>query len=617
MMQRLPDLRVRGMPRIPPTARDGGTQRLFHGQTQQERRVTIERAGEVRHPVQRQAQGAGLDHGQLAGAHIVGRRSDPGLPVATAFAVPGRVYGRKRRPSATLCGAAGMAMHDVAMPPLAHGPARNRVTQQARSKGADMSFIHPLLLCGGSGTRLWPLSRQSYPKQFARFTGDESLFQAAARRLSGAGFAAPVIVTGNDFRFIVTEQLAACEIAPRAVLIEPEGRNTAPAVLAAALSLAADDPQALILAAPSDHVIPDDAAFRAAVQAAAPRARAGDLVTFGITPTRAETGYGYLELAEGADAQAAEPRKLARFIEKPDAERAGAMLASGRFLWNAGIFLFTAETLIAACRQHAPDVLTPVQAAVDQAQADLGFTRLAEGPWQGVPDISIDYAIMERAPNLAVMPYGAGWSDLGGWDAVWQESGPDGAGNVTSAHATAIDCADTLLRSESARVELVGIGLRDIVAVATSDAVLVAHRSEAQRVKEAVAALQAQGAAQATQFPVDRRPWGWFESLVMGSRFQVKRIHVHPGAALSLQSHHHRSEHWIVVEGTARVTIDGETRLVSENQSVHVPLGTVHRLANPGKVPMVLIEVQTGSYLGEDDIIRYEDIYARGQGAKG
>ena len=477
--------------------------------------------------------------------------------------------------------------------------------------------ITPLLLCGGSGTRLWPLSRKSFPKQFARITGAESLFQGAARRLAGPGFAAPVIVTGNDFRFIVTEQLAGVEIAPRAILIEPEGRNTAPAVLAAALVLAAADPQALILVAPSDHVIPDDAAFRAAVLAAVPRALAGDMVTFGITPTRPETGYGYLELAAGADAGAAVPQPLARFVEKPDAARAAEMLASGRFLWNAGIFLFTAQTLVAAFRAHAPAVLAPVEAAVAGAQADLGFTRLAAGPWDAVPDISIDYAIMEKAANLAVMPYGAGWSDLGGWDAVWQESGPDAAGNVTSEHATAIGCTDTLLRSESPRVELVGIGLQDIVAIATTDAVLVAHKSEAQRVKDAVAALKAQGRAQATTFPTDHRPWGWFESLVIGNRFQVKRIHVHPGAALSLQSHHHRSEHWIVVEGTARVTIDDQVRLVTENQSVYIPLGAVHRMENPGKVPMVLIEVQTGSYLGEDDIIRYQDVYARGQGAKG
>lgn len=477
--------------------------------------------------------------------------------------------------------------------------------------------IHPLLLCGGSGTRLWPLSRKSYPKQFARVTGEESLFQGAARRLSGPGFEAPLIVTGNDFRFIVTEQLAALSQAPQAILIEPEGRNTAPAILAAALTLAAKDPEALILVAPSDHIIPDDDAFCRAVAAAAPRAIAGDIVTFGITPTRPETGYGYLELAQGADAGAEVPQPLARFVEKPDARRAAEMIASGNYLWNAGIFLFTARSLIAAFEAHAPQILKPVRAAVTGAWTDLSFLRLDPAAWADVPDISIDYAIMERAENLAVMPYASGWSDLGGWDAVWQEAGPDADGNVTSDHATAIDCEGTLLRSESPRIELVGIGLQDIVAIATTDAVLVAHKSQAQKVKDAVAVLNKRKAPQATQFPHDHRPWGMFESLVSGPRFQVKRIVVKPGAALSLQSHHHRAEHWVVVEGTARVTVGDQVTLVTENQSVYVPLGMTHRLENPGKLPVILIEVQTGSYLGEDDIIRYEDVYARGQGAKG
>ncbi len=472
--------------------------------------------------------------------------------------------------------------------------------------------VYPVLLCGGAGTRLWPLSRQSFPKQFARITGERSLFQHAAQRLTGCGFADPLIVTGDAFRFIVTEQLAACEIAPRTILIEPDGRNTAPAALAAALVLAEADPGAIMLLAPSDHVIPDDQAFRDAVQAALPRALAGDLVAFGIVPIRAETGYGYLELAHDADRTAPVPQKLVSFVEKPDAERAAAMLASGHYLWNAGIFLFSAEALIAACRVHAPDVLAPVAAAVGSASTDLGFTRLAAGPWSQVPAISIDYAIMERAANLAVLPYSAGWSDLGGWEAVWQESSPDQAGNVVSAHALALGCSNTLLRSEHPSLELVGIGLADIIAVATPDAVLVAHKSEAQRVRDAVAALQQRGATQATAFPVDRRPWGWFESLALGDRFQVKQLHVFPGAALSLQSHHHRAEHWIVVEGTARVTIDDTVRLLSENQSVYIPLGAVHRLENPGKVPLTLIEVQTGGYLGEDDIVRYEDLYARG-----
>ncbi len=472
-------------------------------------------------------------------------------------------------------------------------------------------MIHPVLLCGGSGTRLWPLSRKSYPKQFARLMGDESLFQASARRLSGDGFAAPLIVTGDPFRFIVTEQLAQTEQASQGILIEPEGRNTAPAVLAAALWLAERDADALMLVAPSDHVIPDADAFRATIAAATPRAQAGDLVTFGITPNRPETGYGYLELAPGADAGADTPQSLARFVEKPDEARARDMLAAGNFLWNAGIFLFTAKTAIDAYRTHAPDMVDAVTAALADADCDLGFTRLADGPWANADNISIDYAIMEKADNLAVMPFAAGWSDLGGWDAVWLESGPDDQGNVCSDHATAISCEDTLLRSETPGLELVGIGLKDIVAIAMNDAVLVAHKSDAQRVKEAVNALKARGASQAVQLPRDYRPWGWYESLVVGGRFQVKRIVVHPGAALSLQSHHHRSEHWIVVEGTARVTVGDEVKLLSENQSIYIPLGAVHRMENPGKVPMVLIEVQTGSYLGEDDIIRYEDVYAR------
>ena len=475
-----------------------------------------------------------------------------------------------------------------------------------------MTPIHPVLLAGGSGTRLWPLSRKSYPKQFAQLTGPESLFQASARRLSGPGFAAPLVITAEPFRFIATEQLAGVEQAAQTVLIEPEGRNTAPAVLAAALWLAERVPEALVLAAPSDHVMPEPEAFRAAVAAAAPRAAEGALVTFGIAPTRAETGYGYLELAPGAEAGAETPQPLARFVEKPDAARAAEMAASGRHLWNAGVFLARADALRDAYARHAPEVLEGVAAALAGAEADLGFTRLSPEPWAALPDISIDYAVMEKAEDLAVMPYAGRWSDLGGWDAVWQEAGPDADGTVAGEGATAIDCRDTLLRSESGGQRIVGLGLEDIVAVAMPDAVLVAKKSEAQRVKEAVTALKAEGAAQAVQLPVDHRPWGSFESLVTGPRFQVKRILVKPGAALSLQSHHHRAEHWIVVEGTARVTIDDATHLVSENQSVYVPLGAVHRLENPGKLDVVLIEVQTGAYLGEDDITRYEDVYKRG-----
>ncbi len=472
-------------------------------------------------------------------------------------------------------------------------------------------MITPVLLCGGSGTRLWPLSRKSYPKQFAALIGDRSLFQASAARLSGPEFAAPMVLTNSDFRFIVTEQLAGAGIDPAAILIEPEGRNTAPAVLAAALWLEKTDPQALMLVAPSDHVVPDGAAFRAAVMAGVPAAEAGQLVTFGIKPTHAETGYGYLELAGDPGDFTARPLALTRFVEKPDAGRAAEMLAAGTYLWNAGIFLFSVAAILAAFRTHAPELVAPVTAAVDQGKPDLGFLRLAPGPWAQAADISIDYAVMERAGNLSVVPFAHRWSDLGGWDAVWRETGPDARGVVATGPATAIDCDDTLLRSEDEALELVGIGLKNIVAVAMPDAVLVADATRAQEVKRAVAALKEKRAKQAESFPKDHRPWGWFESLVIGERFQVKRIVVHPGAALSLQSHHHRSEHWIVVEGTARVTVDDAVTLVSENQSVYIPLGAVHRMENPGKVPMVLIEVQTGSYLGEDDIIRYEDVYAR------
>lgn len=478
-------------------------------------------------------------------------------------------------------------------------------------------MITPVLLCGGSGTRLWPLSRKSYPKQFVPLVGDETLFQASARRLSGPGYAAPLVLTNSDFRFIVTEQLAGAGIDPGAILIEPEGRNTAPAVLAAALWLEKTDPEGLMLVAPSDHVVPDAAAFRTAVEAGAKAARDGRLVTFGIKPGHPETGYGYLELAEDPGDFAARPLALKRFVEKPDAANAEKMVAAGTYLWNAGIFLFSVRAILEAFRAHAPALIEPVAAAVQGGKPDLGFLRLAPEPWAGVDDISIDYAVMERADNLSVVPFAAGWSDLGGWDAVWRESAHDGRGVATFGAATAIDCDNSLLRAEDERQEIVGIGLKNIIAVAMPDAVLVADASRAQDVKLAVKALKDKGAAQAVAFPKDHRPWGWFESLAIGDRFQVKRIVVHPGAALSLQSHHHRAEHWIVVQGTAKVTIDDKVQLVSENQSVYIPLGAVHRMENPGKLPMVLIEVQTGSYLGEDDIIRYEDVYSRGQGAKG
>ena len=479
-------------------------------------------------------------------------------------------------------------------------------------------MIHPILLCGGSGTRLWPLSRKSYPKQFAKLIGEESLFQASARRLVGHGFASPSVVTGSDFRFVVVEQLAAIEIAPQDVLIEPSSRNTAAAICAAAIAIEAKSGDSLMLIAPSDHVIPDADRFRQAVEAAAPIARTGQIVTFGVRPDRPETGYGWLELSvKPSDDFAPIAQPLLSFVEKPDAVKAQHLLDGGMHLWNSGIFLFSTTTILKALAQFAPDTLTKVRAAYESAQSDIGFTRLEAELWASLEDISIDYAVMERVSNLSVVPYGGTWSDLGDWQAVWREGKPDMSGVVTSGPSTALDCKDTLLRATSETQELVAIGLENIIAIAMPDAVLIAHKDHAQQVKTAVARLKAKGASQAETLPRDYRPWGWYESLALGPRFQVKRIVVKPGAALSLQSHHHRSEHWIVVAGTAKVTIDDEVKLVTENQSVYIPLGAIHRMENPGKLPLTLIEVQTGSYFGEDDIIRYEDVYSRGQGAKG
>lgn len=472
--------------------------------------------------------------------------------------------------------------------------------------------ITPVILCGGSGTRLWPLSRRSYPKQFSELIGEGSLYQQAARRTSGAGFAAPIIVTNSDFRFIATQQLFEIGIDTGAVLIEPSARNTAPALLAAALVQAQRDPDALMLAAPSDHLITDLPAFQRTVANAAAEAARGTIVTIGIKPDRPETCYGYLELDRDVPQEAGRNAvPLRGFVEKPECERAEAMLVSGNFLWNTGLFFYSAQTLIDAFALHAPDMLGAVQEAVRAARSDLGFLRLAPEAWERCADISIDYAIMEKADRLAVVVHEGDWSDLGGWEALRQNGEPDEKGVATSGYVTALDCRETLLRSESAGLHLVGLGLTDIIAVAMSDAVLIADRSRAPDVGALVKRLREDGVPQSDTFPKDHRPWGYFETLTLAPRFQVKRIVVKPGAALSLQSHMHRAEHWVVVSGTARVTIDDNVKMVSENQSVYIPLGAKHRLENRGKMQIEMIEVQTGSYLGEDDIERYEDIYAR------
>jgi len=482
-----------------------------------------------------------------------------------------------------------------------------------RDLSLSMSKVYPVLLAGGSGTRLWPLSRKSYPKQFSNLIGEKTLFQRGAERLTSSDiidFAPHITLTNADFRFIVGEQLQEIGIDPGPILIEPQAKNTAAAILAASIFAHYNDENAVLLVAPSDHVIPDTSQFHEAIKVGLSHVENQKMVTFGIKPTHPETGYGYLELStDPLDDYGSSDLKV--FVEKPNLQDATQMLDAGHYLWNAGIFLFQAKDMIDAFGAYAPKTLDLVSKSINEASSDLGFLRLAAEPWSKLEDISIDYAIMEKAQNLVAVPYDSKWSDLGGWDAVWSESNSDASGNVISQTAHAIECSNSLLRSESSGQQVVGIGLNNIMAIAMPDAVLVAPKERAQDVKKAVELLKSKDIAQAEIFPKDHRPWGWFESLALGYCFQVKRICVKPGAALSLQSHKHRSEHWIVVEGTAKVTIDDEVKLVSEGQSVYVPLGAIHRMENPGMSPMLLIEVQIGTYLGEDDITRYEDVYAR------
>jgi mannose-1-phosphate guanylyltransferase/mannose-6-phosphate isomerase len=468
----------------------------------------------------------------------------------------------------------------------------------------DLNLI-PVILSGGSGTRLWPLSREGHPKQFLALAGEQSMLQATWSRVAElAAGNAPLVVTNEAHRFMVAEQLRQVGCAPAAILLEPVGRNTAPAIAAAALAATADGNDPLLLVLPSDHVIAAEQAFRSAVREAIPAATKGALVTFGIVPTTPETGYGYIQAAAGNGV-----REVLRFVEKPDAATAQAWLDEGGYFWNSGMFLFRAGRYLAELDRHRPDILAACRDAWAGAKRDTDFLRLERSAFEACPADSIDYAVMENTDAARVLPVDIGWNDVGSWAALWQVAEHDGNGNARHGDVMALDCHDSYAWSERRLVAL--IGLDGVVVVDTDDALLVASKDRVQQVKDVVAQLKDGDRGEAVLHRKVYRPWGAYDSIDMAERFQVKRITVKPGAALSLQMHHHRAEHWVVVSGTARVTRGDDVFLLGENESTFIPMGTRHRLENPGKVPLELIEVQSGSYLGEDDIVRFEDVYGR------
>jgi mannose-1-phosphate guanylyltransferase/mannose-6-phosphate isomerase len=468
-----------------------------------------------------------------------------------------------------------------------------------------MTPLVPVILSGGAGTRLWPASRESHPKQFLPLGGDVSLLQATWRRVAGVpGAGSPLVVGNEEHRFLIAEQLREVGAAPGPIVLEPVGRNTAPAIAAAALVAMDGGGDPLLLVLPSDHRIGDEPAFRAAIALARPAAEAGALVTFGIVPDAPETGFGYIKAASGDGVRAVE-----RFVEKPDAATARAYVESGEYFWNSGMFLFRASRLLEELGATRPAILAAVRAAVAGARRDADFLRLDKDAFAASPSESVDYAVMEHTARAAVVPLAAGWSDVGSWSALWQVSERDDEGNAFAGDVLALDTRDSLAHAPRRLVALLGV--EGLVVVDTEDALLVAHRDRVQQVKDIVARLKADGRGQAELHTRVFRPWGNYETVDAGERFQVKRIVVKPGGALSLQMHHHRAEHWVVVKGRARVTCDERVFELGENESTFIPLGSRHRLENPTDQPLELIEVQSGGYLGEDDIVRFEDAYGR------
>tara|TARA_R110000796_G_scaffold65185_2_gene150728 strand:+ start:10289 stop:11737 length:1449 start_codon:yes stop_codon:yes gene_type:complete len=467
--------------------------------------------------------------------------------------------------------------------------------------------IVPVLLSGGTGTRLWPVSRASHPKQFIDLLGSETLFQAAARRFSHEMFSPPLVLTQTEYTASARTQLLASRIRNAKLLLEPAARNTAPAILAAALHLDQTMPNSLMVVAPSDHIIGDPSAFRDCIRAAIPAAEAGQLVTFGIRPTGPETGFGYLDLDRPFEHGKLAPIPLRRFVEKPSAERAQAMLEAGTYLWNAGIFLFTTKSIMRAFQDHAPHMVPLVEDALDTSRDEGDCLTFGAGAWSALPSISVDYAIMEHTANLCVVPFSGAWSDLGNWDAVRQASGSTPEDDVsTRGRATAIDCEASLLRSAPDGPQLLGIGLKDIIAVATPDAVLVAHKSRAQDVGKAALVMGAAAAYPNQTIARQISAWGWVETIARGTRYRVNHIHVHPGQLVSFPASPLQTKHWTVVSGTARLTLDTVIHCLRENQSAHIPPGVVPQLENTGQIPLALIETQTGN-VSEPEDIAYAD----------